>query len=243
MDCEIKNRLLKKRYVLPVIIAFIILAVFITLRLIKGSPLIPKLEYSAEDFGIKTVKSGMDFNKNKVDDFSDFVLGARKDAENKPDYDSSYFDTGYPPEDKGVCTDVIWRAFKNAGYALRYMVDEDIEQRLDEYPAVEKRDDRIDFRRVKNLRVYFEKYALSLTTDINEIAQWQPGDIVIFGEDVHIGLVSDKRNSDGQTLIIHNGGQPDREENYLMYGKQKVTGHYRFDAAVIEKDKLIAWKD
>ena len=31
-----------------------------------------------------------------------------------------------PPDTEGVCTDVIWRAFKNAGYSLKDMVDEDI---------------------------------------------------------------------------------------------------------------------
>ena len=53
-------------------------------------------------------------------------------------------------------------------------------------------DKNIDFRRVKNLQVYFKNNAISLTTDINDITAWQGGDIVIFKK--HIGIVSDKRN-------------------------------------------------
>ena len=41
-------------------------------------------------------------------------------------------------------------------------------------------DKNIDFRRVKNLKVYFDNNAISLTTDINEIEEWQGGDIVVF---------------------------------------------------------------
>ena len=75
--------------------------------------------YSARDFGIVTVKSSVDYNGNGRDDYTDFVLGARRDAKNKPKYDDSYYEGGYPPDDIGVCADVIWRAFRHAGYSLR----------------------------------------------------------------------------------------------------------------------------
>ena len=90
---------------------------------------------------------------------------------------------------------------------------------------VEKPDINIDFRRVRNLHIFFEKYDISLTLDIDEISEWQPGDIVIFGNDKHIGIISNKRNKDGQPYVIHNGGQPNREEDYI--GRATVTGHYR----------------
>ena len=80
--------------------------------------LIPKRYYSAEEFGIKTITSSVDYNGNGIDDYTDIMIGARNDAENKPKYDGSYQNGGYPPNDIGVCTDVIWRAFKNAGYCL-----------------------------------------------------------------------------------------------------------------------------
>ena len=202
--------------------------------------LIPRFSYSGEDFGIETVYSAVDYNGNGVDDYTDILLGARADAENHPRYDGSYQENGYPPEDIGVCTDVVWRAFRNAGYSLRYMVDRDIMLYPEDYRRVDKRDDKIDFRRVVNLRVFFDKYATQLTTDTTDISQWQGGDIVIFKDNKHIGIVSDKRTEDGIVYIIHNGGQPVREEDYLKRGE--VLKHYRFDASVIPADVLVAWE-
>ena len=197
--------------------------------------------YTAADFGIETVKSSVDYNKNGKDDYADFVLGARRDAENKPEYDDRYFEEGYPPDDIGVCADVIWRAFKAAGYSLRDMIDRDIENAFTAYSNIDKPDSNIDFRRVVNLKVFFARHALSLTEDIDAIAEWQPGDIVIFGNNTHIGIVSDRRNADGRPYIIHNGGQENREEDYL--GKEKVTGHYRFDASRLDDSVLCPWEN
>ncbi|MBQ6929446.1 MAG: DUF1287 domain-containing protein [Oscillospiraceae bacterium] len=216
----------------------IILAVGIYFAVIFN--ILPEISFKAAFFDIDTVHSSVDFNNNGTDDYTDIMLGARKDAENHPRYDSSYWAEGYPPDDIGVCTDVVWRAFKNAGYNLREMVDKDIQLRPEAYTKITKRDSNIDFRRVVNLRVFFEEYGQKLTLDTNDIGQWQPGDIVIFGNDKHIGIVSDKRNIKGQTFIIHNGGQPNREEDYFKRGE--VTGHYRFDASVVNKDILISWE-
>ncbi|MBB6697792.1 DUF1287 domain-containing protein [Clostridium algidicarnis] len=195
--------------------------------------LIPKKAYTAKDFGIEIIKSQNDYNENGIDDYTDILLGARKDALNKPVYKSVYYDGGYPPEKEGVCSDVIWRAFENAGYSLKDMVDEDINNNLLMYPRVGgKSEKNIDFRRVPNLKVYFDNNAASYSLDPYEISQWQPGDIVIFGEDYsHIAIVSDKRNSEGVSYIIHNAAQPKREEDALIsYSKSlSITGHYRFE--------------
>ncbi len=221
---------------------FIITAVVLipALQLADYYNLIPRRRYSGEDFGIETVYSSVDYNNNGVDDYTDILLGARADAENRPKYDGRYQQTGYPPDDIGVCTDVVWRAFKNAGYSLRYMVDRDIMLYPQDYPRVDKRDDKIDFRRVVNLRVFFDKYAVQLTTDTTDIGRWQGGDIVIFKDNKHIGIVSDKRTKEGKCYIIHNGGQPVREEDYLKRGE--VLKHYRFDASMISDDVLVEWE-
>jgi uncharacterized protein YijF (DUF1287 family) len=83
----------------------------------------------------------------------DFVQGARKDAQVKPLYKDAYYSGGYPPDNEGVCTDVIWRAFKNAGYDLKKMIDSDIKNNINDYPRIrgERPDPNIDFRRVQNL--------------------------------------------------------------------------------------------
>lgn len=190
--------------------------------------LLPQKSYGAEYFGIETIKSPVDFNGNGTDDYTDILLGAKKDAENKPKYVDKYYKGGYPPENEGVCTDLIWRAFACAGYSLRDMLDCDILQNPQDYPRVSHRDNNIDFRRVPNLKVFFDKYALKLTTDINEISQFQPGDIVIVNGTKHIGIISDKRAKNGVPFILHNGGQAKREENALW--RMSITAHYRFDA-------------
>ena len=228
----------------PIIISIILLImVSVLLYLLYNFNILPQKFYTAENFNIATIKSSVDYNNNGVDDYADILLGARKDAENHPTYDSRYFGNGgYPPDNIGVCTDVVWRAFKNAGYSLRDMIDNDIKNNPDEYIYVENRDKNIDFRRVGNLDIFFKKYAQSLTLDINRIEEWQPGDIVVFGNEEHIGVASDKRNSKGQTYIIHNGGQPNREEDFFKYNRMEIIGHYRFDASLIDKSILIKWE-
>ena len=201
---------------------------------------IPEFAWKNSHFGIETVQSSVDFDGDGIDDYTDIMKGARKDALRHPKYVDEYYEGGYPPNSKGVCTDVIWRAFKNAGYDLKAMVDSDIANRPWAYPHIEQADPNIDFRRVKNLCIFFQTYAQSLTTDITDLSQWQPGDIVVFGDDVHIGIISEYRSTDGTAFVIHNGGTNlDREENALP--NDTVTGHYRFDASLIDASILQAW--
>lgn len=192
-----------------------------------------KKVYTASDFGFTDLTSQRDQDNDGIDDYLDILLGARKDAENHPTYRSEYYAEGYPPDEIGVCTDTVWRAFMNAGYVLRDLVDEDIRNHLDLYPRVANKPDKnIDFRRVKNLKVFFDRKAVSLTTDLDKITEWMPGDIVIFGSDYsHIGILSDKRNKKGIPWLIHNSGQPNREENVLEWLAltKKITGHYRWE--------------
>ena len=166
-DVEIKNKTIIRTFVLIVLIIIFTVVVMYSLKKFNFAN---KEYYKASDFHIKTVYSSMDYDNDALDDYSDFVLGARKDAENHPKYVSLYYEGGYPPENEGVCTDVIWRAFKNAGYSLKDMVNQDIELYPEDYKDVGKPDPNIDFRRVHNLRVFFNKYAISLTLDPSKIA-------------------------------------------------------------------------
>lgn len=197
--------------------------------------------YTMADLGIEVERSAVDFDGDGVDDYRDLMLGARRDAENHPRYDGSYVSGGYPAEDVGVCTDVIWRAFREAGYDLKAMVDADVAAHPAGY-GIETPEPNIDFRRVKNLQVFFEKYAVRLEDDWRENPEdWQPGDVVVFNDGGHIGMVSDKRTKEGRPYMIHNAGQPMREEDYLKRGT--VTGHYRFDASKIDPSILRKWEN
>lgn len=182
--------------------------------------------YMMEDLGIQRVLAETDYDGDGIDDYTEILNGARKDAENHPRYDGSYVAGGFPPEDVGVCTDVIWRAFREAGYDLREMVDEDIRKRPEAYPWVSEPDKNIDFRRVVNLEEFFRAYGTTLSNDWRDLEEWQPGDIIIADKGNHIGIVSDWRTKEGRPYIIHNAGQPMREEDYLKRGE--VVGHYRF---------------
>lgn len=189
--------------------------------------------YTGRDFGIKTAVSPHDANHNGVDDYRDLLLGARQDAQSLPQYKSAYYEGGYPPENEGVCTDLVWRAFRSAGYDLKTLVDRDIAAHTELYPRTQGNPDpNIDFRRVKNLKVFFDRHATPYSLNPYEIAQWQPGDIVIFGEDyIHIAIVSELRNSRGIPYLLHNAGQPVREEDALLQwaNRHPITGHYRWE--------------
>ena len=215
---------MKMKHILLTIILFLIVIIFFILDYLR---IIPRRVYSASDFGIETIYSDIDYNNNGIDDYTDILIGARKEAENHPTYRSAYYDGGYPPDDEGVCTDVVWRALKEAGYLLKDLMDEDIKKHLDDYD-ITKPDPNIDFRRVVNMHVYLERNAIKLTNDPYKIEEWQPGDIVVFNK--HVAIISDKRNSKGIPYIIHNAGQPNREEDTLLrwYRNNGIIGHYRF---------------
>jgi hypothetical protein len=158
------------------------------------------------------------------------ILGARKDALAMPAYVNAYYAGGYPPENEGTCTDLVWRAFMEADIVLTDLVDEDIKTNRERYKHIAYRDPNIDFRRVQNLAIFFEHNAEVLTTNVYDTQAWQAGDIVVFGNYEHIGIVSDIRNANDIPYLIHNNDQPVREEDRLEYGSYTMglKAHYRY---------------
>lgn len=177
----------------------------------------------------------VDQNENGITDQLDIVEAARKEVENRTTYHSAYYAGGYPPEEEGVCTDVIWRGLMGAGINLKDVMDADIAANVDAYPRTQGQPDpHIDFRRVPNQYAFLERHAESLTTELipgdpENLAQWQPGDIVIFldGTD-HAGIISDRRAKDGTPYMIHNT-PPFAAEIKMNSYKQPIAGHYRWD--------------
>ena len=198
--------------------------------------LLPKKTYTAADFGIQTVISPVDYDGDGIDDYADFLRGAKADAEKRPRYDGAYVVGGYPADDVGVCTDLVWRAFREAGYSLKDMIDADIAAHPEAYSRADPPDPHIDFRRVPNLHVFFDRHAVPLTTDLKKIEAFQPGDIVIFGGDKHIGMLSDKRNRRGVPYLLHHTGQLHHEEDVLS--RYTLIAHYRFDASRVDENVL-----
>ena len=181
--------------------------------------------YSGEDFGIERYISGVDHDDDGIDDQTDILASAKEYVSTRPQYKSAYYASGYPDDGYGVCTDVVAFALKGAGYDLMHLLNEDVLAHRDEY-RISTPDKNIDFRRVSNLKRYFERHAISLTVDVTEIGEWQGGDIVVF--DGHIGIVSDKRNKHGVPYVIHHARpfQVNYEEDILEMRKD-ILGHFR----------------
>lgn len=184
---------------------------------------------------VPEVYSKTDSNKNNIPDCIDIVTAARKEAINKTKYKDAYYVGGYPPVSEGVCTDVIWRGFKGMGVDLKSAIDKDIKSNLSAYPRVEnKPDPNIDFRRVKNMDVFFKRNALNVTKelkpfDAENLKQWQPGDIVVIMQPFeHIAIISDKRGRDGVPYVIHNTTPNAVESSSLAYWAPYIYGHYRW---------------
>ncbi|RAR47039.1 DUF1287 domain-containing protein [Flavobacterium lacus] len=154
-------------------------------------------------------------------------------------YDPSYVSIKYPngdvAKDKGVCTDVIIRAYRKLGIDLQKEVHEDLKANFSKYPnlkkwGLKKPDTNIDHRRVPNLEVFFERKGEKLTVTKNP-SDYKTGDLVtwMIGDKLpHIGIVTHKKSSDGKrNLIVHNVGGGQVLEDCLF--SWKIVGHFRYE--------------
>ncbi|MCC6097890.1 MAG: DUF1287 domain-containing protein [Olsenella sp.] len=177
------------------------------------------------DHAVPQLHSTVDRDGDGIDDQADILQGALAYVGTHPKYKSEYCEGGYPDDGYGVCTDVVAFALRSAGYDLRELVDADIREDPFAY-GIETPDKDIDFRRVKNLQVFFRRNETSLSTDVHDIGSWQGGDIVVFSN--HIGIVSDRRNRDGVPYVIHHNDplQASYEQD-ILESRDGVVGHYR----------------
>ena len=164
------------------------------------------------------------------------VSAARQQTGIAVTYDGSYRRIGYPagdvPADRGVCTDVVIRAYRAIGIDLQVLVHEDMRANFSRYPrlwGLSKPDTNVDHRRVPNLQKFFER-AQATITSTDAATAYLPGDLVTWmlpGNLPHIGIVSDRRASDTRRpLVIHNiGAGPVEDDTLFAY---PITGHYRY---------------
>ena len=183
---------------------------------------------------IPVTKSSVDKDEDGIDDQNDILKSALAYCATRPRYKSKYYEGGYPTDRYGVCTDLVAAALKGAGYDLRDLVAKDRAENPDDYLVAaamagitdEEPDKDIDYRRVRNLEVYFAHTAIPLTLDLGEVLSWQGGDIVIF--DDHIGIVSDRRSIDGVPYVIHhNSAYQKRYEQDILEARNDLRAHYR----------------
>jgi uncharacterized protein YijF (DUF1287 family) len=150
------------------------------------------------------------------------------------DYDPAYVRLAYPGGDlplvRGVCADVIVRAYRRGlGIDLQREVHEDMVRAFASYPALWglKRPDRnIDHRRVPNLAAFFRRRGAALAAG----EAFEPGDLVtqmVNGHLPHIVVVSNRRSADSSRYeVIHNIGEGTVRADTL--GAYPMTGHFRY---------------
>lgn len=162
------------------------------------------------------------------------IAAARKQLGVTVQYDPAYtalpFPNGDVPRVKGVCTDVIIRAYRDAfSLDLQALVNADMRAAFSAYPGkwgLRGPDRNIDHRRVPNLRTWFARHHAALPIPATA-GEWMPGDIFtsIPGAGTHIGLVTDRMGPRGP-LILHNIGAGAHEEDGLL--DWPITGRYRW---------------
>lgn len=164
------------------------------------------------------------------------VTAARAQIGVTTTYDPAYSRIAYPMGDvvqsKGVCTDVVIRAYRKTGVDFQQLVHKDMQANFSTYPKLwqlKKTDSNIDHRRVPNLEVFFKRQGKAL--NLPQVSEsYKPGDIVSWRLDnglAHIGIVSDKKSLFGsRPLVIHNIGQGTQEEDVLF--SWRIVGHYRW---------------
>lgn len=154
-------------------------------------------------------------------------------------YDGKYVNLRYPmgdvPQNIGVCTDVVVRAYRRLGVDLQRNVHEDMKRGFEAYPS--RRiygklipDSNIDHRRVVNLEKFFQRNGKRLPVTRNP-NNYRPGDLVTYrinGVAPHIGIVVKERSKDGKRpLIVHNDGKGPVKED-ILFRMPVLVGHYRY---------------
>ncbi|WP_231555385.1 DUF1287 domain-containing protein [Paracoccus sanguinis] len=153
-------------------------------------------------------------------------------------YDPAYVALAFPggdvARDRGVCTDVLIRALRDAAALdLQRAVHRDMTARFADYPqtwGLRRPDRNIDHRRVPNLIALFDHVGARVSDAP------QPGDIVTVllpGNLPHVMIVSDRTGPEGHPLVIHNIGRGTREEDAL--DRYPRTGHFRLTEAALDR--------
>jgi len=151
-------------------------------------------------------------------------------------YDPSYFSIAYPngdiPAAKGVCTDVVIRAYRKLGIDLQKEVHLDMKANFNAYPknwGLQTTDKNIDHRRVPNLMTFLKRKGAQKPIT-NQPSDYLPGDIVCWnlgGTITHIGIVVNKKSLDNERyLVVHNIGNGQVLADCLF--DFKIIGHYRY---------------
>lgn len=183
---------------------------------------------------VDTAPARMTFEHGATPDAQQLAQAAASQVGQTVLYDPAYVQLDYPGGDvaieRGVCTDVVVRAFRELGVDLQVEVHKDMTKHFDKYPrrwGLSAPDSNIDHRRVPNLQTFFRRSGKSLSVS-NDGAEYWPGDVVTWdvGGRPHIGIVSVIPGPGGERYqIVHNIGAGTQVEDRLF--DYEITGHFR----------------
>lgn len=183
-------------------------------------------------------KTPFDQDSDGIPDQVDILIGAKKLVMNGARYKGGYYRIRYPggdvPDHIGVCTDVIIRAFRNAGHDLQVDLYRHISRNRRLYPQIRVLDRNIDHRRVRNLLTYFKARFRLVGEAVSKATRHRllPGDVVFLdtlsrpGPD-HIGIISDTVASNGFPLVINNWTYGYKTSEMALLPSTIVTHHFR----------------
>ncbi|MEM9570774.1 MAG: DUF1287 domain-containing protein [Pseudomonadota bacterium] len=156
------------------------------------------------------------------------ITHARQQIGVTTSYDPAYVALTYPggdvPRDRGVCIDVIIRAYRDAfEFDLQEHVHEDMAANFGAYPkrwGLTRTDRNIDHRRVPNVETWLERHGHE-----QPASNWQPGDLItcrVGGSLPHVGILSSRKDSRGRWKAIHNIGLGTLEDSRIWnYGDKR----------------------
>jgi len=154
-----------------------------------------------------------------------------------------YPDTGYPPENIAISTDVIALVLRDCGYDLMELIYQDMSDNPSAYPMdIVDRDEPIkyiDFRHVFFQETFFSRNALELSIEYdpeseNNNIHWQPGDFVYFQLDPDNphqdmgGIISPNTNDQGIPLVVMTSGDLGKVSEVDVLLEHTIVGHYRY---------------
>lgn len=143
-------------------------------------------------------------------------------------YDPAYVGLSYPggdvPRDRGVCIDVIIRAYRDAfDFDFQQIIHEDMSAHFAAYPSLwglSRTDRNIDHRRVPNVETWLARQGYEQSE-----LDWAPGDLLTCRVDdrlPHIAIISNRKDRQGRWQAIHNIGLGTREDSRVWhYGTQR----------------------
>ncbi len=245
-----------KHFLIIIIILAIIFAITLsisqfTFKKVYGPPtalalLLPRFRViNMDSVSIKT-----DYDSDGINDQKDILEGAKSQLKNPAanifkngNNETNYFNGGDPPAEIAICTDIVARAFREAGFDLSQLVNDDIAGNFGSYPlrinwGQTRPDKNIDYRRIQNLEVFFMRNAASYITvfnfsDTGNLDQWLPGDVVFFDMDRdgytdNVGIISDFTTRKGIPKVIYNYIDPGYTVQKDILSSSSIKGHYRY---------------